>query len=301
MTIISYVALSIYRIHGSRTNLAVYITFATINGIYCSIWDVFMDFSLVQVHSRNFILRDILALKSRWPYYTILVVDPILRFSWIFYAIFTHDTQHSTIFSFLVSLLEVIRRGVWALFRVENEHCANVSQYKASREVPLPYRIEPLMARSSAESSPEIHPQANTGAQGSHSHKQQQQHQRPQQPQQEAHHLTTQPSSPEQNRASSTWRQGVSQSSSTAVASSMGTLRRRADTSSARTFSKILAEAHKQDFEKRRKTDGVAVADPEEDNSDDDDDDEEQGDEEDNIDTQHAANLRGHGDGSDLA
>lgn len=233
-----------------------------------------MDFSLLQFHSRHFCLRDILALKKRWPYYTIMVVDPALRFSWIFYAIFTHNTQHSTIFSFLVSLLEVVRRGVWALFRVENEHCANVSQYKASRDVPLPYRIEPLMDRSSTESSPQIQSQEQT--------------------QQTAGRTQAQTSSQQPSR----WGQGVSQSSSTAVASTLGTLRRRADTSSARTFSKILAEAHKQDFEKRRKPAEEAIEDPEIDNSDDDDD-------ESIIDEREAVILRNRGesrgDGTDLA
>jgi hypothetical protein len=177
-----------------------------------AIWDIFMDFSLLQAEARHFALRDILALKRRWPYYFIMVVDPILRFAWIFYAIFTHDAQHSTIVSFLVSFIEIIRRGMWALFRVENEHCANVSQYKASRDVPLPYRIEPLMNRASEEPSPVL---------TSDEH----QHQEPL----------------------------PSAGSSTAVASTPGTLRRRTDTISARTFSRILAEAHKQDFVKRRK------------------------------------------------
>ena len=201
-----------------------------------------MDFSLLQTESRHYALRDILALKERWPYYVIMVLDPILRFSWIFYAIFTHNTQHSTIVSFLVSLCEVSRRGMWALFRVENEHCANVSQYKASRDVPLPYRIEPLMGRASAESSPTIESHGDTDTESQPAGR------RPQVPQ--------------------------STSSSTAVASTLGTLRRRTDASSHRSFSKILAAAHKQDFEKRRKP-GAEGADVEEqsERSDDDEDD----------------------------
>ncbi|KAK2593723.1 Xenotropic and polytropic retrovirus receptor 1 [Conoideocrella luteorostrata] len=212
MTIISAVMLSLYRIHNTPTNLALYIVFSVINGVYVSIWDLFMDFSLLQTESRHWGLRDILALKYRWPYYFIMIVDPILRFAWIFYAIFTHDTQHSTTASFFVSFVEILRRGMWALFRVENEHCANVSQYKASRDVPLPYRIEPLMDRVSTENSPVM-------------------------------------TAEEQRRQDVT----QSASSSTAVASTLGTLRRRTDTISARSFSKILAEAHKQDFVKRRK------------------------------------------------
>jgi hypothetical protein len=44
--------------------------------------------------------------------------------------------------AFLIGLSEVIRRGIWTLFRVENEHCNNVGRYRASRDVPLPYDIE---------------------------------------------------------------------------------------------------------------------------------------------------------------
>ncbi|KAI1470022.1 EXS-domain-containing protein [Daldinia caldariorum] len=113
-----------------------------------------MDFSFFQPDTRHRFLRDILGFKRRWLYYVIMVIDPILRFGWIFYAIFTHNKQHSTIVSFLVALAEVTRRGMWALFRVENEHCGNVAQYKASRDVPLPYPLpphEPLIERPSSE------------------------------------------------------------------------------------------------------------------------------------------------------
>ncbi|CAI4212620.1 unnamed protein product [Parascedosporium putredinis] len=142
MSIAAAVTLSLYRISPSKSTLAAFITFSIINSIYCSIWDLFMDFSLLQPRAHSWLLRDITALKSRWIYYVIMVLDPILRFSWIAIAIFTHNTQHSTVVSFSVSLFEVLRRGMWALIRVENEHCANVAQYKASRDVPLPYRFE---------------------------------------------------------------------------------------------------------------------------------------------------------------
>lgn len=241
MTIMSAVTLSLYRLDGSQTKLAIFITFSLINSIYCSIWDLFMDFSLIQADSKHFALRDILALKKRWPYYTIMVVDPIIRFGWIFYAIFTHDRQHSTFVSFMVALMEVVRRGAWALFRVENEHCANVSQYKASRDVPLPYRIEPLMDRASAESSPTFEERRQRDEEGT-----------------------------------------TITGSSTAVASNAGgTMRNRHDTISGRSFSKLLAEAHKQDFQKRKKTaaeeaqgEGGVGDDADDDEDDDDDDDE---------------------------
>ncbi|KAI2643164.1 EXS-domain-containing protein [Xylaria nigripes] len=151
MTILSYITLSLYRINNTHSNLALFITFSSVNGIYTSVWDLLMDFSLLQPDARHRYLRDILGLKRRWVYYVIMVIDPILRFSWIFYAIFTHSVQHSTLTSFLVSCSEVLRRGMWALLRVENEHCSNVAQYKASRDIPLPYDLphEPLIEQTS--------------------------------------------------------------------------------------------------------------------------------------------------------
>ena len=68
-----------------------------------------------------------------------MILDPILRFNWIFYAFFSSELQHSALLSFLVGFSEICRRGIWTLFRVENEHCTNVGRFRASRDVPLPY------------------------------------------------------------------------------------------------------------------------------------------------------------------
>ena len=112
-----------------------------------------MDFSLLQANANRRLLRDITALRPVWIYYLIMVVDPILRFSWIFYALFTHDAQHSTVVSFMVAFAEVVRRGLWTLLRVENEHCANVAQYKAARDTPLPYHLDLFVQRPSLEAA----------------------------------------------------------------------------------------------------------------------------------------------------
>ncbi|RBR22919.1 uncharacterized protein FIESC28_04217 [Fusarium coffeatum] len=225
MTILAAVMLSLYRIHDTTTHLALFITFSTINSVYCSFWDLFMDFSLLQPGSKHKGLREILALKRRWMYYFIMIIDPILRFAWIFYAIFTHNTQHSTIVSFMVAFMEVTRRGMWTLFRVENEHCSNVSQYKASRDVPLPYNMEPLMARASTDGSAAA--QENEGTTGAVSFE-------------------------EPTRQATAESTGVSLGQA-----EEGTSRRRAGTNAPpppkRTLSRMLAEAHKQDFEKKRR------------------------------------------------
>jgi hypothetical protein len=73
-----------------------------------------------------------------------MILDPILPFNWIFYSIYTHDLQHSSIVSFLVGFSEVTRRGMRTLFRVQNEFRSNIALFKVSRSIPLPYEIETL-------------------------------------------------------------------------------------------------------------------------------------------------------------
>ncbi|TPX09860.1 uncharacterized protein E0L32_008882 [Thyridium curvatum] len=246
MTITAAVCLSLYRIDNNNTNRILFIFFSTINGIYVSVWDLFMDFSLLQSGSRHFLLRDILALKTRWYYYAAMAIDPVLRFSWIFYAIFTHDTQHSTVVSFMVAFAEVTRRGMWTLFRVENEHCANVAQYKASRDVPLPYQLEMFTAaRGSAELAGGGRASGGDGGAAEE-----------------------QSAAPPSTAGRST---GVDVGGATPerAATAMqptprpeedggGTVRRRARTETwgKKSIGAIMAEAHRQDFEKRRKPAG---------------------------------------------
>ncbi|KAK3945161.1 EXS family-domain-containing protein [Diplogelasinospora grovesii] len=263
MTIITAVFLSLYRIDDSHTNLAFFITFAAINAVYCAIWDVFMDFSLLQSHARHPLLRDVTALKSVWPYYVAMVVDPILRFSWVGYAIFTHNTQHSTIVSFIVSLIEVTRRGIWTIFRVENEHCANVAEYKASRDTPLPYDLEPLVEPSSLDvSAKDIEENADgrvppTPAASSA--------------------RTTGLQIPGSGRTGLTGGPSATEGTPSSMpegsrpeSAGASTFRRRSSVAPARKRSifKVMAEAHKQDFEKRRPSvleAAIKTADPDED------------------------------------
>lgn len=149
--------LSFYRIHKYTSYQGLFITFAFVNAIYTSIWDVAMDWSLCNPYAKNRFLREILAFRRAWIYYVAMVLDVVIRFNWIFYAIFASDMQHSAVLSFFVSLSEVFRRGMWTIFRVENEHCTNVHLFRASRDVPLPYPIPsagpigPAEARPSAE------------------------------------------------------------------------------------------------------------------------------------------------------
>ena len=151
-TILFYMTLSLYRIDQTMELRALFIVCGTINAIYCSIWDIAMDWSLANPYAHHPFLRDVLGYKRPWVYYLAMIIDPILRFNWIFYAIFRGELQHSALLSFFIGFTEICRRGIWSLFRVENEHCTNVGRFRASRDVPLPYDIpSPTMRRNVAE------------------------------------------------------------------------------------------------------------------------------------------------------
>jgi xenotropic and polytropic retrovirus receptor 1 len=137
-----YMTLSMWRINRTTRFQAPFLTFALLNSLYTCIWDVVMDWSLGNPYAKRILLRDELGFRHAWVYYAAIVLDVVVRFNWIFYAIFSRDIQHSAFLSFFVGLSEVFRRGVWSVFRVENEHCANVMKFYASREPTLPYKFD---------------------------------------------------------------------------------------------------------------------------------------------------------------
>jgi xenotropic and polytropic retrovirus receptor 1 len=139
--ILYYMTLSMYRIHMSSKMRAVFIGFAAVNSIYCSFWDVAMDFSLGNPWATYPFLRDQLGYRRVWVYYLAAAADVVLRQQWVFYAIFAPNYPYGALLSFGVGLAEVLRRGMWSLFRVENEHCNNVGKFRASRDIPLPYSL----------------------------------------------------------------------------------------------------------------------------------------------------------------
>ncbi|KAG4026619.1 hypothetical protein MFRU_038g00230 [Monilinia fructicola] len=209
MTIIFYVTLSIYRIDRDRTNLIVFSLFAALNAVYVSIWDLLMDWSLLQPGANKPLLRDVRGFKTTWWYYAAMIMDPILRFNWIFYSIYTHDLQHSSAVSFFVGFSEISRRGMWTLFRVENEHCSNVARFKAFRDVALPYDLESGESEESRPITP-VEPNEASPALGRHR----------------------------------THTSGLSQQQT-----NTSSVRRRPQ----RTFTRVLADAHTQDFQKKKR------------------------------------------------
>ena len=199
-----------------------------------------MDWSLCNYYAEHIFLRNVLGFKNPVIYYVAMILDPILRFNWIFYAIFRHDVQHSALLSFFVGFSEVCRRGIWSLFRVENEHCTNVGRFRASRDVPLPYDLlppEPSSSPSSLQKPPRADSDDVEGAAG----------------------VPDAPAASGSERLDADATATTTSSSHLEAQPSRISLRRRntpANTPVARGIARvgtIMTEAHAQDFERKRK------------------------------------------------
>lgn len=137
-----YMTLAMWRINRKTPFQAPFLTFALLHSFYTSIWDVVMDWNLGKPYAKRILLRKELTFRHAWIYYAASLLNVVLRFNWIFYAIFSTNIQHSAFLTFFISLSEVFRRGIWSVLRVEKEHCANMMRLHGSHEPTLPYKSD---------------------------------------------------------------------------------------------------------------------------------------------------------------
>eukprot|EP01095_Lingulamoeba_sp_RSL-Kostka_P002199 TRINITY_DN13073_c0_g1_i1.p1 TRINITY_DN13073_c0_g1~~TRINITY_DN13073_c0_g1_i1.p1 ORF type:complete len:685 (+),score=169.74 TRINITY_DN13073_c0_g1_i1:122-2176(+) len=110
--------------------------------LYMYTWDLFMDWGLGRVKSKNFFLRDKLIFKDRkWFYYYCMVSNFFFRFFWtITITQFPLDIGiQPEVLNLLAASIEIIRRFTWAILRIENEHLHNCGNFRAIDFVPLPF------------------------------------------------------------------------------------------------------------------------------------------------------------------
>ncbi|XP_017221657.1 phosphate transporter PHO1 homolog 3 [Daucus carota subsp. sativus] len=106
-------------------------------------WDLVWDWGLLGRTSKNRWLRDKLLVPHKSVYFVAMVLNILLRLAWLqtvldFDVSFLH---HQTLVT-IVASLEIIRRGIWNFFRLENEHLNNVGKYRAFKSVPLPFNYD---------------------------------------------------------------------------------------------------------------------------------------------------------------
>ncbi|KAK6931271.1 EXS, C-terminal [Dillenia turbinata] len=76
------------------------------------------------------------------PYWSRLlqILNVMLRFAWLQTVLDLNVISlHREAMVAIVASLEIIRRGIWNIFRLENEHLNNVGKYRAFKSVPLPF------------------------------------------------------------------------------------------------------------------------------------------------------------------
>ncbi|CAO3628232.1 unnamed protein product [Cunninghamella echinulata] len=147
-SILATILSGIRRISSSPGIEVMWILASIINSCYTSIWDIKMDWGLLDVSSYHYLLRDELVFY-KWTYYVAMPLDILLRFSWaVNKAGLVYSSQ---IITFATALAECFRRIVWNFFRLENEHLNNCGNYRAIKEIPLPFAMTEIYKSSEDE------------------------------------------------------------------------------------------------------------------------------------------------------
>ncbi|KAK7274866.1 hypothetical protein RIF29_15967 [Crotalaria pallida] len=103
-------------------------------------WDIVMDWGLLRRHSKNPYLRDKLVVPHKSVYFIAMVLDILLRLSWIQLVLLLNwRSLRKVAMVTVISCLEIFRRGMWNFFRLENEYLNNVGHYRAFKSVPHPF------------------------------------------------------------------------------------------------------------------------------------------------------------------
>ncbi|KAI8541671.1 hypothetical protein RHMOL_Rhmol08G0080300 [Rhododendron molle] len=112
--------------------------------IFSTYWDIVIDWGLLRRNSKNPWLREKLLISNRSVYFVAIVLNAILRLAWMQSVLGFYEAPflHRTAVTAIVASLEIIRRGIWNFFRLENEHLNNVGKYRAFKSVPLPFNYE---------------------------------------------------------------------------------------------------------------------------------------------------------------
>ncbi|PIN13290.1 putative small molecule transporter [Handroanthus impetiginosus] len=143
LTIIAVCARSAYTLNKGFSWKLIALVASVLAAVFSTYWDIVIDWGLFQRNSKNRWLRDKLLIPHKSAYFVAMVLNVLLRLAWM------QTVMNITIFSLhrqtmvaLVASLEIIRRGLWNFFRLENEHLNNVGKYRAFKSVPLPFNYD---------------------------------------------------------------------------------------------------------------------------------------------------------------
>ena len=120
--------------------LSLVVIVSSVATIYQLYWDFVKDWGLLQFNSKNPWLRNDLILKQKYIYFISMGLNLLLRLAWLQTVIHPNiGSLDSRVTLFFLAALEVIRRGLWNFYRLENEHLNNAGKFRAVKVVPLPF------------------------------------------------------------------------------------------------------------------------------------------------------------------
>ncbi|KAK6129225.1 hypothetical protein DH2020_037055 [Rehmannia glutinosa] len=142
-TVVALVIRTMYSLKGGAFWRILAFSTSGVTTAYNTYWDIVIDWGLLQRKARNPWLRDKLLISNKAVYFVAIIVNILLRLVWMqlvldFHAPFLHRRAMVAV----VACLEILRRGIWNFFRLENEHFNNVGKYRAFKSVPLPFHYE---------------------------------------------------------------------------------------------------------------------------------------------------------------
>ncbi|KAG7032233.1 Phosphate transporter PHO1-like 3, partial [Cucurbita argyrosperma subsp. argyrosperma] len=143
LTIVAVCLRTAYSLNKGMTWKVLAAVFSAVAAIICTYWDLAIDWGLLQRHSKNRWLRDKLLVGHNSVYFVAMFLNVLLRFAWLQTVLdFKFSNLHTEGLITIVASLEIIRRGIWNFFRLENEHLNNVGRYRAFKSVPLPFNYD---------------------------------------------------------------------------------------------------------------------------------------------------------------
>uniref|UniRef100_A0A803L1U2 Uncharacterized protein n=1 Tax=Chenopodium quinoa TaxID=63459 RepID=A0A803L1U2_CHEQI len=134
MAIVAVVIRTVYELKSGTPWLVMALVTSAMAVGYNTYWDIVVDWGLMRQNSKNFFLRDRLLVSHKSVYYVAMVNNVLLRAAWLQLVLeFNVPGLQKTAISTTISCLEIIRRGIWNFFRLENEHVNNVGKFRAFR------------------------------------------------------------------------------------------------------------------------------------------------------------------------
>ena len=102
--------------------------------MYNKLWDIYIDWGLLRKNDKYYLLREKISFP-RIVYNFAMIYDVFIKASWIWYFILLRSSllEWKSLFS---DTLEVIRRGLCTLIRIENENVTNSEYYRSFLIIP---------------------------------------------------------------------------------------------------------------------------------------------------------------------